>query len=287
MNIILLGGTGFIGRHLALALRQDGHNVIQMGRSAYQCPQNLAQVLQSQDVVIQMSGANIGQRWNEDYKQELYTSRIDTTEHLAKVLASLDSPPKQVIAVSAIGIYPQRPCGEPLDESCMQVDESFLGQLGQAWEQASLKLTPKPLIMRFGVVLGKDGGALAKMLPAFRFGLGGPVADGNQCFSWVHIDDLVQAFRWALEHPELNGAINITAPQPLTQAEFGKTLARVLRRPFWLPMPEKLLKLIFGEGAQVLTHSSCVVPTRLSQQGFCFRYPDAESALRQLLTKRK
>ena len=285
MNILILGGTGFVGRHLAQGLRADGHRVVQTGRSAFDCLDNLTQLLKSQQVVIQMAGANIGQRWNQAYKQTLFTSRIDTTERLAEALATLDSPPAQVIAVSAIGIYPQKPCGEPLDEACQQVDPGVLGQLGEVWEQASQKLQPTPLIMRFGVVLGKDGGALAKMLPAFRFGLGGPVASGEQCFSWVHIDDVVDAFRWAIQHPDQTGPINITAPNPLTQKEFGRTLAKVLRRPFGLPMPEKLLKLIFGEGAQVLTHSSCVLPTRLEKSGFRFAYPDAESALRQLLKR--
>lgn len=285
MNLLILGGTGFVGRHLAKALRDDGHNVIQMGRSAYNCIENLTELLKAQDIVIQMSGANIGQRWNETYKQTLYTSRIDTTELLAEALALLDTPPKQVIAISAIGLYPQRPCGEPLDESCDEVDDSFLGELGQAWENASHKLSPEPLIMRFGVVLGKDGGALKKMLPAFRLGLGGPVVTGEQCFSWVHIDDVVEAFRWAIQHPEHRGAINVTAPEPLTQREFGRTLAKVLRRPFGLPMPEKLLTWLFGEGAQVLTHSSCVVPTRLEKLGFKFQYPDAQTALTQILRR--
>lgn len=285
MNILILGGTGFVGRHLSKALRDDGHNVIQMGRSAYNCVENLTQLLKAQDIVIQMAGANIGQRWNEDYKQTLFDSRTKTTLMLAEALALLDTPPKQVIAVSAIGLYPQKPCGEPVDESCTQVDDSFLGKLGDAWEKASQQLTPTPLIMRFGVVLGKDGGALKKMLPAFRFGLGGPIVTGEQCFSWVHIDDVVRAFRWAIQHPEQTGPVNITAPQPLTQKEFGQTLAKVLHRPFGLPMPEKLLNWLFGEGAQVLTHSSCVLPTRLEKLGFKFDYPDAQSALKQILRR--
>lgn len=284
MNIILLGGTGFVGQHLAPALRAQGHQVTQVGRKVFANQDTLTKAIEHQDVVMQMAGANIGQRWSSGYKNTLWHSRIDTTELLAKSLAQLASPPKQVIAVSAIGLYPQRPCGEPLDENCTEVDESFLGQLGQAWEQASGLLQPAPVILRFGVVLGQSGGALAKMLPAFKMGLGGPVAGGQQCFSWVHIDDLVRAVIWSIEHPELQGALNVTAPQPLTQAEFGRTLAEVLHRPFWLPMPQAMLQLIFGEGAQVLTHSSCVLPTRLQQHGFQFQYPDAKSALTQLLT---
>ena len=285
MNILLLGGTGFVGKHLAQALRQDGHQVTQAGRNAFSNLQHLTDLLNNQQIIVQMSGANIGQRWNEAYKKQLYTSRIDTTHLLAQALNQLDTPPQQVIAVSAIGIYPQQPCTEPLDERCTKIDSGFLGQLGQAWEHASQKLKPSPLIMRFGVVLGKDGGALQKMLPAFKMGLGGPVASGEQCFSWVHIDDLIQAFRWAIRHPEQNGPVNVTAPQPLKQKEFAKILAQTLHRPYGMPMPEFMLKLIFGEGAQVLTHSSCIVPSRLLNQGFEFKYPDAQTALKQILSK--
>ncbi|WP_044406821.1 TIGR01777 family oxidoreductase [Thiomicrospira microaerophila] len=284
MNILLLGGTGFVGKHLANALRQDGHQVTQAGRRAFNSLDSLTKLLHNQQVVVQMSGANIGQRWNQAYKKQLYTSRIDTTALLAQALAQLDTPPQQVIAVSAIGIYPQTPCGEPVDESCTKIDPGFLGQLGQAWEQASQQLTPAPLILRFGVVLGKDGGALAKMLPAFKLGLGGPVASGEQCFSWVHIDDLIAVFKWALTHPETTGALNVSAPQPLKQKDFARVLAKTLHRPYGLPMPEFMLKLLFGEGAQVLTHSSCVLPKRLQDSGFVFQYPDAESALTHIFS---
>lgn len=284
MNILLLGGTGFVGKHLATALRQDGHQVTQAGRTAFKSLEHLTSLVQGQDVIIQMSGANIGQRWNEAYKKQLYTSRIDTTQLLTQAVKQQSTPPKQIIAVSAIGIYPQKPCGEPLNEDCRDTDPGFLGQLGQAWENASEELTPTPLILRFGVVLGKDGGALQKMLPAFKLGLGGPVASGEQCFSWVHIDDLIAVFKWALTHPEQTGALNVTSPQPLKQKDFARALAKTLNRPYGLPMPEFMLKLIFGEGAQVLTHSSCVLPKRLQDQNFVFQYPDAESALKQILS---
>jgi hypothetical protein len=163
------------------------------------------------------------------------------------------------------------------------VDDSELGRLGAAWEAASRALVPEPLIFRFGVVLGRDGGALAKMLPAFKLGLGGPVAGGQQCFSWVHIDDLCAAMLFALERPQMQGVYNLCAPQPLSNAEFGRTLANVLNRPFWLPLPAWQLRLLFGEGAQVLTHSAAVIPTRLQQAGFVFRYPAAKAALADLL----
>ncbi|AHF00643.1 hypothetical protein THIAE_01665 [Thiomicrospira aerophila AL3] len=285
MKIVILGGTGFVGRHLSRHLTEQGHQVTAQGRSAFKDLDHLTQLIDNQDVVIQLAGANIGERWNEAYKRELYDSRIATSELLQKALAKANTPPERILAASAIGIYPQRPCGQPLDERCTDVDPGFLGHLGQAWEAANAQLTPAPLIMRFGVVLGLDGGALAKMLPAFRLGGGGPVAGGQQCFSWIHIDDLVAAISWALGQPTLSGAINFCAPEPLTQAAFGRTLAHALGRPFWLPMPEVALKILFGEGAQVLTHSSCVVPTRLTELGFKFTYPNATSAIKHLVSR--
>ncbi|AEG31068.1 TIGR01777 family oxidoreductase [Thiomicrospira cyclica] len=285
MKIVILGGTGFVGKHLAKHLSQQGHQVTAQGRSAFKDLDHLTQLIDEQDVVIQLAGANIGERWNEAYKKELYDSRITTSGLLKKALEKANQPPQRILAASAIGIYPQRPCGQPLDEQCTDIDPGFLGHLGQAWEMANAQLSPTPLIMRFGVVLGLDGGALAKMLPAFRLGGGGPVAGGQQCFSWIHIDDLVAAISWAINHPELQGPINMCAPQPLTQAEFGRALAHALGRPFWLPMPEFALKMLFGEGAQVLTHSSCVVPSRLTELGFQFKYADAKSALSQLVRR--
>lgn len=285
MKILILGGTGFVGRHLAPYLTQQGHQVQVTGRSAFNNLDQLTQLVNHQDVIIQLAGANIGQRWSPAYKKTLYDSRVATSARLQQALLQASHPPARILAASAIGIYPQRPCGQSLDEECTEVDTGFLGQLGQAWEAANNQLKPTPLIMRFGVVLGTDGGALAKMLPAFKLGGGGPVAGGQQCFSWIHIDDLIAAIGWAITQPELTGPINICAPQPLTQAEFGKTLADALHRPFVLPMPELVLKLLFGEGAQVLTHSSCVMPTRLTKLGFNFSYPDAKSALAHLVNR--
>jgi uncharacterized protein (TIGR01777 family) len=146
-------------------------------------------------------------------------------------------------------------------------------------------LSDDVLIFRFGVVLDPKQGALAKMLPAFKLGLGGPVAGGKQCFSWVCIDDLVRAFEHALNQPDLTGVVNLTAPTPVTQRQFGQTLARVLKRPFGLPLPAWQLKLMFGRGAQVLMMSHAVLPTRLQASGFVFDYPTPEAALTHLLQK--
>lgn len=283
MNIIILGGTGFVGSYLKSYLRQQGHQVVAFGRQAFAPEFDLTAHLENQDLLIMLAGENVGQRWNAQYKKALLESRTLTNQTLKQALVTCQNPPSRIFSASAIGIYPQNDVQNPVDEYCMQVGEGFLGALGQQWEAASLQLTPQPVIMRFGVVLGKNGGALQKMLPAFKLGLGGPVAGGAQSFSWIHIEDLARAVGFLITHPELGGAFNLTAPNPLSNRDFGQALADVLHRPFWLPMPVWMLSLMFGEGAQVLTHSSAVIPQRLMAAGFRFDYPEIKPALTNLL----
>lgn len=283
MNIVIIGGTGFVGSYLTKVLVDSGHKVQACGREVFADSYNLPGLVNQQDLLIMLSGANIGQRWSDKVKRELWSSRIETNRQLQAALEACDSPPKRVFAASAIGIYPQTDCAHPLDETCSKVGEGFLAELGQAWESETKKLSDNLVTFRFGVVLGQNGGALQKMLLPFKLGLGGPVAGGEQCFSWVHIHDLAAALQFAIEHPEMRGVFNLTSPHPVTNREFGKTLANVLHRPFLLPLPYWQLKLMFGEGAQVLTHSSAVLPTKLLAQGFEFEYADIEKALTDIV----
>ncbi len=284
-TVTILGGTGFIGKHLKQRFENRGAIVKAYGRYAFSSVSNLTNFINHSDLLIILVGENIGKRWSEPYKQALFDSRIQTNEMIAEALKKCSHPPKKILSASAIGIYPENDTDHPLDESCEEVGQGFLGQLGQAWEHASKQLIPTPIIMRFGVVLGTRGGALAKMLPPFKLGLGGPVAGGRQSFTWIHIDDLTRAIVFLSEKQEAEGTYNLCAPNPVSNTEFGSTLAKVLNRPFWLPLPEWQLKLIFGEGAQVLTHSSAILPSRLVDSGFEFDYPDAMSALSNLLSK--
>ncbi|MDA3807969.1 MAG: TIGR01777 family oxidoreductase [Thiomicrorhabdus sp.] len=285
MNIIILGGTGFVGTYLQSYLRQQGHAVVALGREAFTPEFDLTAHLENQDLLIMLAGENVGQRWNAQYKKALLESRTLTNQALKQALETCQNPPKRIFSASAVGIYPQNGIQTPVDESCTQVGEGFLGELGQQWEAASLQLSPQPVVMRFGVVLGTNGGALQKMLPAFKLGLGGPVAGGAQAFSWIHIEDLARAVGFLIMHPELSGIFNLTAPNPLSNRDFGQALADALHRPFWLPMPRWMLSLMFGEGAQVLTHSSAVIPQRLIAAGFQFDYPEIKTALTDLLDK--
>lgn len=284
MRMVILGGTGLVGSHLKPFLEQQGHEIKAFGQSAFEPEFDLAAELNGLDVLIQLSGTNIGQRWTQTHQQRIWDSRVDLNQRLATLLASLPEPPKRVIAASAIGFYPESDCEHPLDESHSKAGENTFGDLVQAWEKALASLAPpeRLLTFRFGVVLASNGGALGKMLPAFKLGLGGPIAGGHQCFSWVHIDDLLHAFSWALQHPERHGTFNLTAPQPVSQAEFGRQLAHQLHRPFWLPVFRWQLTLLLGDGAQVLTVSQAVIPTKLTEAGFRFQYPTLKAALAHL-----
>jgi uncharacterized protein (TIGR01777 family) len=283
MKIIILGGTGFIGSYLTSQFSKQGHHVEAFGRDAFDNNFNLTACLENSDLLIMLAGENVGQRWNKAYKKALIESRTLTNQALQKALSKCNNPPKRIFSASAIGIYPQNSCDHPIDESCTEVGQSFLAQIGQQWEQASSQLSPTPVILRFGVVLGNGGGALQKMLLPFKLGMGGPVAGGQQCFSWVHIHDLYRALGFLIEHPEIQGTLNLTAPNPVSNFEFGQALATQLHRPFWLPLPEFQLKLMFGEGAQVLTHSSAVIPKRLMDSGFEFEFPQIDLALNNLI----
>lgn len=286
-HVVILGGTGFIGSHLSPFLQAEGYEVQAYGREAFSSLANLCSLIEGSDVLIMLAGANIGERWTKAHKQAIWDSRLKTNTLLKQALQTVEIAPKRILAASAIGIYPQTDCATPWDESCERVDDSYLGKLGSAWEAASQALADQRqldlTLLRFGVVLG-NGGALSKMLPAFKWGLGGPVAGGQQCMSWIHIQDLCRAIAFVLQAPNPSAIYNLCSPLPVNNATFGKALASALRRPFWLPLPAWQLKWMFGEGAQVLTHSSAVLPSRLIQQDFSFDFADINHALEDLLS---
>ena len=287
MNITILGGTGLIGTALAEHLGAE-HHVQTFGRAAFESLDTLKNAITGSQLVIQLSGANIGARWKKGYTQELMSSRIDTTQLLNEAIAQSEHKPERVICASAIGFYPQNfNCEAPYDEQHTLPGEDFLANLSVQWEAEANNIAQQmpTLITRFGVVLSTKGGALQKMLPAFKLGLGGPVAGGQQCFSWIGIHDLCRAMEFVIAQPELDGVINLTAPQPLKQKDFATTLGKVLHRPAFLPLPEWQLKLMFGEGAQVLTHSAAVKPTRLLELGFQFESANAFAALEKVIAE--
>jgi hypothetical protein len=199
--------------------------------------------------VIQLSGANISKRWSSSYKKEIWSSRVDATNLLASVMQSLPNKPK-IICASAVGFYPESDCEHPLNETDNISGSDFLAELSVAWEAAAKSISSDAIIFRFGVVLSRKGGALKQMYLPYLLGFGGPIKGGNHCFSWVHMKDLIKAFRFILNHPDASGIYNLTSPQPIQQKYFGKVLAKALKRPFLVPLFEWQLKLLFGKGSK-------------------------------------
>ena len=285
MKILILGGTGLIGSALEQHLSAD-HQVECVGRSAFVNQDTLNKLVQGRDLIIKLSGANIVKRWNTVYKQEIWDSRVRTSQKLKTSLDLLTIKPR-IFCASAVGFYPESSCSQPFDEDYQHSGTGFLPDLVVAWEQQSKTLAENVLIFRFGVVLSVKGGALSQMLLPFKLGFGGPVAGGKQCFSWIHVDDLLKAFSYAIEHPDMQGVFNLTSPNPATQAEFGKNLASLLHRPFLLPLFKWQITLLFGEGSQVLIQSVSVIPTKLLKSGFQFDYAEVGSALKDIIQNKK
>ena len=272
MKVAITGASGFIGT--SLRSRFSSYVVIDRDLSV----RGIEQKLRGVDAVINLAGAPIIKRWTRSYKNILFNSRISTTHRLTEAMNRMDNG-CHLISASATGIYPQ---GRACDENCPETASDFLGNLASRWEQEAMRYQGPVCIMRLGVVLGPEGGALAKMLPAFRLGLGGPVGRGDMITSWIDIEDLVRAFEFVIQHKR-TGVFNAVAPNPVTNAEFSKALAAVLRRPAFLPVPVPMLRLLYGEAASVLSGSWEVYPRHLTEEGFQFCYPVIQESLKHLL----
>lgn len=272
MKIAITGASGFIGTRLRS--RFSSYVVIDRDLSVIETEKKLRGV----DAVINLAGAPIIKRWTKSYKNILYNSRISTTARLTEAMNRVGNG-CHLVSASATGIYPQ---GRACDENCPETASDFLGNLASRWEQEATRYHGPVSIMRLGVVLGPEGGALARMLPAFRTGFGGPVGRGDMITSWIDIEDLVRAFEFVIQH-KYTGVFNAVAPNPVANAEFSRVLAGVLRRPAFLSVPVPMLRLLYGETAYVLAGSWEVYPRRLIKEGFQFRYPDIQESMRHLL----
>ncbi len=235
------------------------------------------------DAVIHLAGESIAAgRWTKTQKKKIYDSRVLGTKHLVQGISDGVSKPKVIVAASAIGIYGDRE-DEVLTETS-SFGSGFLSELCQAWENA---LAPTKEIrrvnLRFGIVLGQQGGALSKLLPLFKLGLGGPVGTGNQWMSWIYIKDLISLILFAISNEKLNGSANAVAPNPVTSRQFAKALGAALGRPAWLPAPAIALKIAMGEMSEIVLGSQRVHPKKATESGFVFKYPLIETTLKDLL----
>ncbi len=300
MQVLVTGGTGFIGQALLRKFEQQGHVIIvltrqtialdtQKYRSNITYIKSLDEIDNQNkiDVIINLAGESIvNKRWSEKQKQLLVRSRVDVTEQLVALMRRLERPPECLISASAIGYYGAQG-NQVLDEQS-EVHDEFTHRLCQCWEQAARQaeeLDVRVCIMRFGIVLGPGGGALGKMLPAFRLGIGGKLGSGEQVMSWIHRSDVIAAIEYLMNSNELDGVFNLTSPQPVTNAEFAKQLGRALSRPTVFSMPCFVVKLLFGEmGDRLLLHGQRVLPKRLLDNGFVFEYEYLNDALRASLS---
>ncbi len=273
MKIAISGASGFVGSHVkrsfsdfVLIDRSDSH-------------EEILKKLHGVDVVINLAGAPIIKRWSNEYKKILLSSRIDSTKKVVNAIN--ESEVKHFISTSAIGVYPDNGA---YDESFDGYGDDFLAHLTKEWESEAKKCTKLVSIVRFGVILGADGGALAQMIPPFSLGFGGVIGDGEAMMSWIDVDDLMGIYAFIIDK-ELGGIFNAVSPNPVTNYEFTKTLGAVLKKPTIIPLPIFVLKLLFGEGSTVLSGSKEIYPKALLDAGFEFKYANLKPSLKHLLDK--
>jgi len=302
MKVAITGATGFIGKRIAAHLLGMGHAVVALSRDGERAARLLPArcrivawdpangrmapgVLDGVDAVVNLAGAGVADgRWTARRKEAIRGSRIDGTRAVVDAIGALPAErrPRVLLSASAVGYYGDR--GDAVLNERSEPGSGFLAEVCQAWERAALAaegLGVRTVVVRVGIVLGR-GGALARILPPFRLGLGGRIGGGGQWMSWIHLDDLVALFAFALDHADVRGAVNGVAPRPVTNLEFTRMLARTLGRPALLPVPSLPLKIALGEMAGVLLEGQRVVPEVAERSGFRFRHPDLDGALAEI-----
>ena len=300
-TLLVTGASGFVGRSLCSSAAENGHGVVALSRTPDTASALLPHVkrveawrpntelvppstLSDIGAVVHLAGETIGARWNPDKKQRIRESRVNSTNRLVESLSKVEPKPEVLVCASAIGFY-----GEGGDEEFTEDSppgNDFLAEVCQDWELAAQKaeaLGIRVVRIRLGHVLGKDGGLLRTMLPPFYMGVGGRLGSGTQWMSWIHIDDVAGIILYAIENQNVNGVLNATAPIPIRNIEFTKTLGRVIRRPTLFPVPTFALKIRFGEFTDFVLMSQRVLPEKTLSMGYEFRYADLESALRASL----
>jgi uncharacterized protein len=304
MRVVLTGATGMIGQAVVSALLAREEEVVVLSRDVARAQRTFGDRVQAHawadplgspppsvaldgaDGVVHLIGEPVAQRWTDEAKEAIRESRVRSTRSLVQGLMSLspDQRPRVLVSQSATGFYgPLR--DQPVDEGA-PAGSDFLAGVVVAWEGEALAAASsgvRVVMTRTGVVLSPSGGALAKMLPFFKLGIGGPVAGGRQYVPWVHLDDVVGSVLFCLGQPDATGPVNVTAPSPVTNAELSRVLGRVLKRPAVLPVPGLAVKALYGEMAQIVITGQRAVPARLQELGYSFRHPELEAALRDVL----
>jgi uncharacterized protein (TIGR01777 family) len=283
MVVALSGSTGFVGQALVRRMRQLGWTIRIINRDSFSMADQefIAEKTEGADAVINLAGAPVSKKWTPAYKQEIMNSRVNTTRKISTSINSAQKKPSVFISASAIGIYDSL---NTHTESSNAFADSYLAEVCRSWEHEAFQSehTTRVVIFRLGVVLGPDGGALGKMRIPFSIGLGGKVGNGRQAMSFIHINDLVEAVIFTIENPSISGVVNAVSPYPSTNSEFTDKLGKVFDQPAWLAVPALAFKIMYGEGAQVVLEGQKVLPEKLLQAGFKFKYPTIQNALVQI-----
>ncbi|PMC33847.1 TIGR01777 family protein [Bacillus sp. UMB0899] len=297
MKIAISGGTGFIGNHLSQYLLTKGHDVYILTRSKKTFSEkNLhflqwltetsdpARSLEGIDVIINLAGKSINDRWTEEAKKQIIESRVESTKAIYKIIQSLSQKPKVFINASAIGIYGTSETGTFTEQST-EIGSDFLAKTVDVWEKEASKvqeLNVRTVFTRFGIVLGEQG-ALSKMVLPYKLFAGGSLGSGQQWVSWIHVMDLIRLIEHII-YSNISGPVNAVSPNPVTMNEFGKTIGKVLHRPHWLPAPSFALKLVLGEMSLLILEGQKVLPEKALEDGFTFTYPHLDKTLQNILT---
>ena len=284
MNKFFISGAGgFIGKAIASYYNHKGIPVQTIDRNVLMHqPDTLAEMLHGADALINLAGAPISRRWTRGYKKVLYNSRMESTRNLVMAMHKTTMPPRVFLCASATGIYP---LSGSFTETSHEVADNFLGTICKDWEEEA-RLAPaatRTANLRFGLVLGKNGGALKKMLTPFKLGLGGAFMPGSQMMPWVHLEDVVRIIDFCLANTHISGPVNVCAPNPVSNRVFTQTLAKTLKRPAIIPIPSFVPKALLGEGSIILTHGQAVYPKKLLDAGYSFLFPELSGALEEIV----
>lgn len=302
-RVIVTGGTGFIGRHLSKRLMEKGYEVVCLTRNVSSAKQEGdSRILftgwdgrtavgwggyaEGSAAIVNLAGENLASgRWDKKRKQRIIQSRLQAGKAVVDAVKSARRKPGVVIQASAVGFYGNR--GDEVVDEASGPGRGFLAEVVREWEGSTAEieaLGARRAVIRTGLVLGSEGGALPRLVLPFRFFVGGPLGNGRQWVSWIHVEDEVQAILYLMEHPELAGVFNLTSPHPLRNGDFHRKLGRVLKRPSWMPVPGFLLRMLFGKmSEETILSSQKVMPARLEEAGYEFVFPEAEKALTDIL----
>jgi len=298
MNVLITGGLGFVGSHLCHFFLNQGYHVTAVGRPVSQKQLQHAnfsyvsgdttqagkwqEALKDVDAVVNLAGTSIFKRWTAKTKKQIYHSRILTTRNVVAALPQNKN--ITLCSASAVGYYGDR--GDSILTECEPPGNDFLAKLSIDWEAEAMQAPAaaiRVVLMRFGIILGKSGGALGQMIPAFKAFVGGPLGNGKQWFSWLHMDDLMAAVDFTIENPDIHGPVNFCAPNPVCNRELAKTLGSLLKRPAFIPAPAFMLRLFLGEFGGVLLASQRMSPVKLLETGYNFKYPEIRQALKEIV----